>query len=312
MWNDAFNIGGPGCTIEQFEQLTDVRSTTSSSSTSPAFKSMVDAIGGVEVCIPHAVNDPIGHITLPAGTHKFSGDQALNYVRERHTLGNGSDIGRMKRQQAFIASMAHQAISADTLANPIHLAKFIDAATKSLTLDPDLGSICQAGRAGLPVPPHRPGQDPVRDDALGARPQRPQPRGLGAHGAAGWDGRSATTSVLPKSLLSGSINAHHIPGVTKQAREASRATARQGSRPPRTSPTASAPETREGSLMADDRTRPRPRRTTSRRRIVAGVWRRSSATYCPRRRRTSATPSRRPRRTTRRPLAARQVPPHHG
>ena len=102
---------------------------------------MVDAIGGVEVCIPHAVDDPIGHITLPAGTHKFSGEQALNYVRERHSLGNGSDIGRMKRQQAFIASMAHQAISANTLANPIHLAKFIDAATKSLTLDPDIGSI---------------------------------------------------------------------------------------------------------------------------------------------------------------------------
>jgi len=141
MWNDAFNIGGPGCTVRQFEQLTGVRVDHYVVVDFNGFKSMVDAIGGVEVCLPHAVNDPIGHITLPAGTHKFSGDQALNYVRERHSLGNGSDIGRMKRQQAFIASMAHQAISADTLANPIHLARFIDAATKSLTLDPDIGSI---------------------------------------------------------------------------------------------------------------------------------------------------------------------------
>src|SRR6476469_2697572 len=141
MWNDAFNIGGPACTIEQFEQLTHVPVDHFIVVDFAGFKSMVDAIGGVDVCLPHAVNDNIGHITLPAGTHKFTGTQALNYVRERHDLGNGSDIGRMKRQQAIIASMAHQAISANTLANPIHLAKFIDAATKSLTLDPDIGSI---------------------------------------------------------------------------------------------------------------------------------------------------------------------------
>ena len=141
MWNEAFNIGGPGCTVRQFEQLTgDPRR--------PLRRRRLQRLQvdgrrdrrrrGLP---PHASTTRSAHITLPAGTHKFSGDQALNYVRERHTLGNGSDIGRMKRQQAFVASMAHQAISADTLANPIQLSKFIDAATKSLTLDPDIGSI---------------------------------------------------------------------------------------------------------------------------------------------------------------------------
>ena len=61
-------------------------------------------------------------------TRKLEGFQALNYVRERYVLGNGSDIGRMKRQQAFIAAMAHQVLSANTLARPDRLLKFLDAA----------------------------------------------------------------------------------------------------------------------------------------------------------------------------------------
>src|SRR4051795_10637487 len=143
MWNDAFNIGGPGCTVRQFEQLTKIPIDHFLVVDFSGFKGMVDAIGGVEVCLPHQVNDPIAHITLPAGTHTFTGTQALNYVRERHDLGNGSDIGRMKRQQAFVASMAHTAVSANTLANPIHLTKFLDAATKSLTVDPGLKSLAK-------------------------------------------------------------------------------------------------------------------------------------------------------------------------
>src|SRR3954469_16673490 len=114
MWNDAFNIGGPGCTVRQFEQLTNVPVDHFLVVDFNGFKGMVDAIGGVEVCLPHAVDDTVAHITLPAGTHTFSGDEALDYVREREALGNGSDIGRMKRQQAFVASMAHQALTANT------------------------------------------------------------------------------------------------------------------------------------------------------------------------------------------------------
>jgi LCP family protein required for cell wall assembly len=214
MWNEAFNIGGPGCTVRQFEQLTGVRVDHYVVVDFNGFKSMVDAIGGVEVCIPHAVNDPIGHITLPAGTHKFSGDQALNYVRERHSLGNGSDIGRMKRQQAFIASMAHQAISADTLANPIHLAKFIDAATKSLTLDPDIGSISKL--VGLAYQFRHIGLDHIQFVTTPWEPDPSDPnRVVWAPEAQGvWDAIKSD-QVLTKSMLSGSLNAKHIPGVTK-------------------------------------------------------------------------------------------------
>jgi LCP family protein required for cell wall assembly len=214
MWNDAFNIGGPGCTVRQFEQLTGIRVDHYVVVDFNGFKSMVDAIGGVEVCIPHAVNDPIGHITLPAGTHKFSGTQALNYVRERHSLGNGSDIGRMKRQQAFIASMAHQAISADTLANPIHLAKFIDAATKSLTLDPDIGSLSKL--VGLAYQFRHIGLDHIQFVTTPWEPDPSNPNRVVWKPEAQtlWDAIKKD-EVLTKAMLTGSLNAKHIPGVTK-------------------------------------------------------------------------------------------------
>ncbi|HEY3528204.1 MAG TPA: LCP family protein [Nocardioides sp.] len=214
MWNEAFNIGGPGCTVRQFEQLTGVRVDHYVVVDFNGFRSMVDAIGGVEVCIPHAVNDPIGHITLPAGTHKFTGEQALNYVRERHSLGNGSDIGRMKRQQAFIASMAHQAISANTLANPIHLAKFIDAATKSLTLDPDIGNISKL--VGLAWQFRHIGLDHIQFVTTPWEPDPSDPnRVVWAPAARSLWSAIKNDQVLTKAMLNGSLNAKHIPGVTK-------------------------------------------------------------------------------------------------
>jgi anionic cell wall polymer biosynthesis LytR-Cps2A-Psr (LCP) family protein len=93
--------------------------------------------------VPTAVNDTTGHIQLPAGTYTVKGERALDYVRVRHDLGTAQngDIGRMKRQQTFLASMAHKAVSAGTLANPLRLYKFLDAGTKSLTTDPGLASL---------------------------------------------------------------------------------------------------------------------------------------------------------------------------
>jgi anionic cell wall polymer biosynthesis LytR-Cps2A-Psr (LCP) family protein len=102
---------------------------------------MVDALGGVQVCVPTAVHDTVGHIDLPRGTYDVTGEQALNYVRVRHSISDNGDIGRMKRQQSFLASMANKAISAGTLANPVRLYKFLDAATKSLTTDPGLAHL---------------------------------------------------------------------------------------------------------------------------------------------------------------------------
>ncbi len=141
MFNVAYAIGGPACTIKTVESLTDIRVNHFVVIDFNGFKSMVDALGGVPVCVPEEVNDDIGKIYLPAGSYEVKGQQALSYVRLRHGLSENGDIGRMKRQQAFLASMANKAISAGTLLNPVRLYNFLDAATKSLTTDPELASL---------------------------------------------------------------------------------------------------------------------------------------------------------------------------
>ena len=141
MFNTAYAVGGPGCTQRTVEQLTGIRIDHFVVVDFNGFKEMVDALGGVEVCVPTEVNDTVGNIHLPAGTYEVTGSQALDYVRLRHELSENGDIGRMKRQQAFLASMANKAISLGTLSNPVRLYNFLDAATKSLTTDPGLADL---------------------------------------------------------------------------------------------------------------------------------------------------------------------------
>ncbi|GAA5145344.1 hypothetical protein GCM10023340_14510 [Nocardioides marinquilinus] len=146
-WNDAFAVGGPACTMQQFEQLTGIRLDNYVLLDFNGFKDMVDAIDGVEVCIPEPIVDRAHGIDMPAGTRTISGKEALNYVRARYTLGDGSDIGRIKRQQAFVAAMAAEVVSSDVLARPDRVLGFLDAATSSLQTDFD--SVRDIGKVGL-------------------------------------------------------------------------------------------------------------------------------------------------------------------
>jgi LCP family protein required for cell wall assembly len=145
MFNAAYAVGGPACTQRTVEQLTGIHIDHFVVVDFSGFKHMVNALGGVEVCVPEEVNDYVGNIHLPAGTFEADGDQALDYVRVRHGISSNGDIGRMKRQQAFLASMSNKAISAGTLANPVKLYNFLDAATESLTTDPELANLKKLG-----------------------------------------------------------------------------------------------------------------------------------------------------------------------
>jgi LCP family protein required for cell wall assembly len=140
-FNDAYAIGGAGCTVKTIEQLTGIQTQHYLVVDFHGFKQMVDALGGVKVCIPEPVDDPGSDIHFKAGTYDISGAQALSYVRERHAVGDGSDIGRIKRQQAFIGSMSKKVISAGTLANPVKLVRFLNAATRSVQTDPGLAHV---------------------------------------------------------------------------------------------------------------------------------------------------------------------------
>jgi hypothetical protein len=104
---------------------------------------MVDTLGGVEVCTPQAYDDPWSHLHLAKGRHLITGNQALAFVRTRHGVGDGGDLGRIELQQEFISSLIQKIESQGTLGNPVELFDIANTATKAVTVDPGLGSIAK-------------------------------------------------------------------------------------------------------------------------------------------------------------------------
>lgn len=135
--NATFGRGDAPLLVQTLESMTDLRIDHYIEVSFVGFKEMVDALGGVEICTKRKINDPKSHLVLPAGTHRLDGITALKYVRTRYFDGMG-DLGRMQRQQQFIAAMIREASSAGVLLNPVKLIKFINAALGSVTTDPGL------------------------------------------------------------------------------------------------------------------------------------------------------------------------------
>ncbi|MFJ9612125.1 LCP family protein [Kitasatospora sp. NPDC101176] len=140
-FNWAFETGGPACSIRTVEQLSGIRIDHYVILDFHGFKSMVDAIGGVEVCVPQPIHDKDAKLDLPAGRQTLHGEQALGYVRARESLGDGSDTQRMGRQQQFLAALIRKVQSQGVLLNPARLWPLLDAATSSVKADGGLSSL---------------------------------------------------------------------------------------------------------------------------------------------------------------------------
>ncbi|WP_338900560.1 LCP family protein [Streptomyces sp. TG1A-60] len=145
--NEAFAIGGAGgevagaaaCSIRTVEANTGLRIDNFVSVDFQGFKGMVDALEGIEVCPEQAIRDENAHLDMEAGCQTVQGETALGYVRTRYAVGDGSDIGRIGRQQEFMEALAAKAKS--KLTSPSSLYDFMQSATKSLTTDEDLAGI---------------------------------------------------------------------------------------------------------------------------------------------------------------------------
>ena len=141
MFNEAFTVGqfpqgNPACTQNTVEELTGLRIDHTIVVDFRGVAAMTEAIDGVDVCVPNDVDSHDIHLTK--GPQKISGQPAVDFLRARYGFGDNSDIGRMKRQQAFLSSMIRkvqdQGFSLSTL---LPLA---DAATRALTVDEGLGT----------------------------------------------------------------------------------------------------------------------------------------------------------------------------
>jgi LCP family protein required for cell wall assembly len=135
--NAAFSFGGPPLLIATIERLTRVRVDHFAILDFEGFRSMTDALGGVDVQVTRTVWAPAQKVRWPAGIHHLDGARALDFVRQRHNLPGG-DLGRIKRQQAFLKALARQAVDRGTLTNPLKLNAFLDAVTKAVSVDESL------------------------------------------------------------------------------------------------------------------------------------------------------------------------------
>ncbi|MER0247313.1 LCP family protein [Streptomyces sp. HSW2009] len=140
-FNYAFEKAGAACTIRTVEKLTGIRIDHHLIVDFDGFKRLVDAVGGVEMCLTAPVRDPRARVHLPAGRQVLNGEEALGFVRARYTLGNGSDTQRIARQQAFLSSLVHKVHDSGVLLNPTRLYPVLDAATSALTTDAGLNSL---------------------------------------------------------------------------------------------------------------------------------------------------------------------------
>ncbi|MFI1724761.1 LCP family protein [Streptomyces sp. NPDC020489] len=141
MFNSAYSTGGAACAVKTVESLTDIRMDHYLEVDFSGFQKLIDELGGVQVTTTKAIRDPDSHLDLEAGTHTLTGKQALGLVRTRHGVGDGSDLGRIQLQQAFIKALINQIKTIDLFDSPKKLYNLATTATNAVTTDSDLGSV---------------------------------------------------------------------------------------------------------------------------------------------------------------------------
>ncbi|NIL75192.1 LCP family protein [Rhodococcus sp. B10] len=129
--NATYALGGPKCLVKTIQKISGLKIGHFVGMDFAGFESMVDEIGGVEVCTPQPLVDgELGTVLANPGEQRVDGRTALNYVRARHvdSEGNG-DYGRIKRQQRFLSSLLRSALSNKVLLDPGKLNGFVNAFT---------------------------------------------------------------------------------------------------------------------------------------------------------------------------------------
>ncbi|WP_453086958.1 LCP family protein [Streptomyces rectiviolaceus] len=246
--NAAYAEGGPNLTVRTVENMTKVKIDHYMEVDFTSFMKTVDVLGGVEICTTRPLKDSYTGLNLPVGTHKLNGGAALQYVRTRHVDGS-SDLGRMQRQQRFLAALISKATSSGVLLNPLKFRDVSRTLLGSVRADKGFGTneMLALGRAMRGFSPSSsefttvplrskgvmvPGigstlkWDPKRSAKLfqALRDDRP----LAAHGAR----RKAIVDVSPQQIRVQVDNATGTPGLGKRVDTALRSTGFRTTRAP--------------------------------------------------------------------------------
>ncbi|MFB7587371.1 LCP family protein [Streptomyces sp. NPDC056169] len=141
MFNTAYEVGGPACAVKTVEAMSGIRMDHYIEVDFTGFKKLIDELGGVEITTTQPIRDSKSHLDLAPGTHTLDGEQSLGLVRTRKSVGDGSDLGRIQLQQAFMKAFIDQVKDVGVLTNPAKLLDLADAATKAVTPDSELDSV---------------------------------------------------------------------------------------------------------------------------------------------------------------------------
>ncbi|MCX4983481.1 LCP family protein [Streptomyces sp. NBC_00572] len=141
MFNTAYEVGGPACAVKTVEAMSGIRMDHYIEVDFTGFKKLIDELGGVEITTTAAIKDSKSHLDLEPGTHTLDGEQSLGLVRTRKSVGDGSDLGRIQLQQAFMKAFIDQVKDVGVFTDPTKLLGLADAATKAITPDSELDSV---------------------------------------------------------------------------------------------------------------------------------------------------------------------------
>jgi LCP family protein required for cell wall assembly len=131
--NSTFSYGGLSCAVKTISELSGQAIPFAASVTWGGVIEITNAIGGVDVCIANGIKDPYTGINWPEGTKNLQGLEALQFLRTRHGVGNGGDLGRISNQQQYMSRLARKLISDEVLSNPATLYSLSGTALSNIT-----------------------------------------------------------------------------------------------------------------------------------------------------------------------------------
>ena len=133
--NALLAAGGPSCLWKTIEQQTGIHIDHFVEIGMAGFVGAINDLGGVNVCVPFTVNDPVSGLVLPAGEHHIGGVTALAFWRTREDIGYGSDLQRIQRDQFMSAQVVKGVMASGLLGNPVKLLSVLSTVAPSLTTD---------------------------------------------------------------------------------------------------------------------------------------------------------------------------------
>ncbi|MEV5979329.1 LCP family protein [Streptomyces sp. NPDC052114] len=139
----------PSCTMRTVTKITGIKLDHFMVADFNAVKTLSSAVGGVEVCLAKDIDDPKSHLKLGKGKHTIEGEEALAFVRTRHSVGTGGDLSRIELQQQFLSALMRKLKSNDTLTNPKKMIDLAEAGTKALTVDSTIADIMKLRDLGM-------------------------------------------------------------------------------------------------------------------------------------------------------------------